>query len=225
MDIVLKFIEENFGLAFAVGVLIVGAVLSGVVWFTIWAVKVLTKNEKLENQINSLPCQEHKDVINMHAQQIGSASSLLNKISGQVELLVNLTVSSTAMPKPASASDYTKKASPRKLNTNGEKLYKDVKGDVFFQENEDFLLDEIGKLNPKTALDVENLSFAILRTHSDKDSFVGLKNWVYNAPVQALETEDGRVEKKEVSLDDVLYVLSIPLRDKYLAKHPEIKEE
>jgi len=78
---------------------------------------------------------------------------------------------------------------------------------------------------PKTALDVENMSLAVLRVNSDKDLFTRLKNWVYNAPAREIVKEDGDKISKEITFDDVLFVISLPLRDRYLAEHPEISLE
>lgn len=223
MEAITRFIENNFGLSFLIAVLFVAAVLSGIVWLTIWCIKVISKNKELDKKIADLPCSDHKESIGKHAGKLDDIAASLGKIQGQVELLVKLSTASPTKPLLYATSDYSEKHSPRKLNENGEDLYMKVKGKSFLDENETFLLEEIAKLNPKTALDVENFSLAVLRGNSDKDIFNPLKNWVYTAPIQTIKKADGSTMQKDVSLDDVLFVLSIPLRDTYLEKHPELK--
>lgn len=48
-----------------------------------------------------------------------------------------------------------------------------------------------------------------------------LKSWVYNAPVRKIYRPDGSEEMTEVSVDDILFVLSLPLIDRYLETHPD----
>ncbi|MBO6025627.1 MAG: hypothetical protein J6P73_00070 [Bacteroidales bacterium] len=51
--------------------------------------------------------------------------------------------------------------------------------------------------------------------------FNGLKRWVYNAPARKTVV-DGVEKDYEVTLDDVFYILGIPLRDMYLEFHPDV---
>ena len=97
-----------------------------------------------------------------------------------------------------------------------------ARGDEFLQENGHFFLDEIAKLEPKTALDVENYALSVLLANSERQEFNRLKNWVYNASSLEITDGAGTVSHKDISMEDVLFVLSIPLRDRYLAGHPEV---
>lgn len=221
MELFLKFIEENFGLAFAIGVAVVSVILTGIIWITIWCIKVITKNRELEVQIKSLPCLDHKESINKHTNQYEAILASLNRMTGQVDMIAKMVVQP---PKLVSedASIFSEKNSPRKLNGNGQKLYEQAHGEDFLNANAQFLLSEIENTHPKTALDVENLSLAVLYANSNKDIFNSLKNWIYIAPAIEIQNKDGVSTMRDISLDDVLYVLSIPLRDRYLSIHPEI---
>lgn len=218
VDILSKFIAENLGLSFFLGVVVVAGLIQVIIWF----VKTLLKHRNIENKINGLPCEEHKAIIDKQSGKLDNISSLLNNITGQVELLVKMATSVPSKQLLYTAADFSEKHSPRKLNANGELLFSDIKGEEFLDENGAFLLDEIAKLNPKTALDVENMALAVLRVNSDKDFFVRLKNWVYNAPTREIVKEDGSAINKDITLDDVLFVISLPLRDRYLSTHPGI---
>lgn len=222
MELLLNFAEEHFGLAFVTGVILVAAVLCGIVWLTIWIVKFTSGNRDLKSKIDSLPCPEHTRSLEKHSDVIGEINSSLNRIDGQVDFLVRLATSKPADSFAVSSSTFSEKKSPRKLNNNGNKLLAEVRGDEFLQENGRFFLDEIAKLEPKTALDVENYALSVLLANSERQEFNRLKNWVYNASSLEITDGSGSVSHKDISMEDVLFVLSIPLRDRYLAGHPEV---
>lgn len=222
MELLLNFAEEHFGLAFVTGVILVAAVLCGIVWLTIWIVKFTSGNRDLKSKIDSLPCPEHARSLVKHSDVIGEINSSLNRIDGQVDFLVRLATSKPADSFAVSSSTFSEKKSPRKLNNNGNKLLAEVRGDEFLQENGRFFLDEIAKLEPKTALDVENYALSVLLANSERQEFNRLKNWVNNASSLEITDGSGSVSHKDISMEDVLFVLSIPLRDRYLAGHPEV---
>lgn len=117
---------------------------------------------------------------------------------------------------------FSAKNSPRQLNQNGEELLRDSGGRELLERNMDFFINKIEKLQPKTALDVENMALAVLQTHTNEDMFIPIKNWIYNAPAMELKNPDGSTRSQEVDIDDVIFVISLPLRDRYLELHPEI---
>lgn len=93
-----KLLEEHFGVVFTTCVFIVAAILTGLIWLTIWLYKVyhLKKDvEKLpckehalkldrvvavETKINSLPCSEHMEQIRNHTEGHTSVLSRLSSI-------------------------------------------------------------------------------------------------------------------------------------------------
>ena len=86
-----------------------------------------------------------------------------------------------------------------------------------------FLFGEIDKLSPKTALDVETSALIALRINQNNDIFDDIKNWVYLEPSRTIYNKEGNPDHTaDVVLDDVLFVISLPLRDAYLAEHPEL---
>lgn len=117
------------------------------------------------------------------------------------------------------------KNSPRKLNPNGEQLLSDIKGVDFLKEHKDYFFAFIDAQKPKTAYDVEVEANSACMSSVNEEIFLGMKKYVYNAPLMELKDEDGNVSKYEVTLPDVCFVLSIPLRDMYLKEHPEISED
>ena len=161
----------------------------------------------LRTDIDKLPCAAHE--------------SKFQKILDKLET-ISLAVVSV---KPSTLNSLTVKQSPRQLNDYGKALFDDCNGTKFLQDNKEFLLAEIERKNPKTALDVEDLSGEILMLNLGSDIFKGLKNWVYNCPTRKLKNQEGEEVDHIVSMSDICIVLSLPLRDMYLEAHPEIETE
>lgn len=120
---------------------------------------------------------------------------------------------------------FALKNSPHRLNEFGERVLEDAKGMDFLQANRDFFFAQIDAVAPKTAYDVENAAHTVCLTSIDNEIFNRLKNFVYNSPSYTIKDEEGKERKYDLSLPDVCFVLSLPLRDMYLAAHPEIVSE
>lgn len=244
MEPITRFIEQNFGLSFLIGVIAVGGVISGAVWLSIWLYKVITKNKEIERKIDELPCAEHSakleriiatetkvdalpcphhaDRIEKHDEQISDIKALSNRIEAKLELLIETLIPKENEDTTQIAETLSRKHSPRTLTEVGVKLLKDSGGEHFLKLNMDYFIKKIEDIAPKTAFDVESLAMRVLLLNRNDDRFIPLKNWVYNAPLQDIPDADGNPRKIDVKLDDVIFVMSLPLRDRYLELHPEI---
>jgi peptidoglycan hydrolase CwlO-like protein len=120
---------------------------------------------------------------------------------------------------------FSAKHSPRRLTDFGNRILDEVGGMEFLREHKDIFFRQIDGRNPKTAFDVERAANTACLMTTAEDIFIGMKNFVYNAPAYPLTDAQGRLRDYELTLDDVCYVLSIPLRDMYLQEHPEIMEQ
>lgn len=181
--------------------LAIAIVVGIIVWFV--ARFYYKEFKPIEKSVGVLPCD--------------SRGKLLEEI--KESLAVIRTYITTTDPKRASI--FSQKASPRKLNTAGNQLLDSCAGIVFIENNKTLLFEWLDKKNPKTALDVEKSALEILIENIDNDIFNSLKNWVYNSPSMKV-TVDGEAKELAVSLQDVCFVISLPLRDAYLQKHPEL---
>ncbi|MDE6018333.1 MAG: hypothetical protein K2G85_05930 [Muribaculaceae bacterium] len=210
--------------AFLSSYVVAGAVLVIAAVCGIWklASKYFEKESKFNDTVANLPCSQHGSTLQNHSDQISSSKSMLDKMSGQLDTLLKLSTAARTKPLIIAETDYSEKHSPRRLNKNGEVLYADIEGEKFLDDNFKYFSSEIDRLAPKTALDVENAALAVLRISSNQDMFIPLKSWVYNAPVRKIKRPNGSEEPTEVSMDDIFFVLSLPLRDKYLITHPDI---
>jgi hypothetical protein len=107
---------------------------------------------------------------------------------------------------------FSIKVSPRALNELGKRLFNDIDGNSFLKENKNVLFKSITESNPLTELDVEQVANVACLSLVSTPAFNKMKDFVYNSP--AVEIEGGK--KYDISLNDICFVLSIPLRDMYL---------
>lgn len=204
-DIVWNWLVENCP------ILIVAAVVAFVVWRV--AKFYYTRIEKAEERIDAaeksiekLPCAAHEKTY--------------QKISDSLNTIITY----LKMKDSKAAVIFSQKESPRKLNPYGTKLFNDCGGQAFLAQHKDELLAAIAAKDPQTALDVENLAIEVLISHLDSDIFNDLKQWVYNSPSLKIEVQ-GQEQEYAVSMNDICFVLSLPLRDMYLETHPDLEKE
>ena len=231
MDVVISFIAEHFGLA----VTILVAVLVGFIFLIWWAAGIWHKFknlpceshadkikdcEKATEKVNHLQCSKIEHLVEAQEHRLRATENALSRIEGLIGGLYKLQSKAFESDFSFDIADVSKKQSPRSLNKYGLQIFNEIQGQKFLEENKSLFFDSIDKFTPKTALDVETLSYSVLRLTCDNDCFNGLKNWVYNAPTMEIIGDDGTVKKKDVTFETILFILSIPLRDMYLEAHP-----
>lgn len=182
--------------------LIVAIIIAAIVWIV--ARFYYTRFKKIEQDVSELPCIHHEE----------SFKKIMEELSVIRTYLVTRN--------PKSASLFSEKMSPRRLNIAGRNLLNDIDGTSFLEEYEDDLFRMIEEKQPKTALDVEIAANEVLIENLDSDIFNRLKLWVYNSPTRKL-TIDGEERDYAITMNDICFILSLPLRDMYLDAHPEIQ--
>ena len=183
-------------------------VVAVVVWFV--ARFYFTRFKKTEERVNNLPCKQHESQYEKLSEKIDNLRTDINAV------MVYLNAKGGK-----AASMFSVKHSPRRLNEDGEKLYEEFAGEAFLKNNKKMLLDAIAAKNPKTALDVEMAASEVLFENLHNDIFNGLENWVYNCPTRKIKV-NGQEQDYNVTMNDVCFILSLPLRDMYLETHPEV---
>lgn len=194
----------------------VAAILGGV-WFIIDRVtKSGIKEYRLsqaESNINNLPCKEHSDSITLHKEMLDKHTSLLQYNNDML-----FPISSWIMKLDSSMIDelrnnnFSKKASPRKLNDTGIKLFNAVNGDEFLNTNKQSLFKYIRESKPLVALDVEQAANAACISLVPTPAFNALKDFVYNEPTWTLS----KGNKYDITVNDICFVIGLKLRDMYL---------
>lgn len=162
--------------------------------------------KKVEDKVKNLPCERN--------------SINLNEINSKLDRIITYLTTKY----PTSASVFSFKQSPRCLNDRGNDLLHQCGGDYFLEKNAPLFIEMIAASNPKTALDVESQAYEVLIASQNLEAFNEIKQWVYNSPSWELDSS-GNKEPYSITMGDICFVLSIPLRDKYLAEHPEVSTE
>ena len=142
MDAIIDSLEAFFG-----SHIVAGAVLVVAFAYFIWkiAIRYNSETSKFDEAIKDLPCTQHDSILNAHRDQISSSREQLDKMSGQLDLLVKLSTAARTKPLIIAETDYSEKHSPRRLNLNGEVLYADIKGEKFLDDNFKYFSSEIDR--------------------------------------------------------------------------------
>lgn len=113
---------------------------------------------------------------------------------------------------PKGEGCLAQKNSPRKLTEFGQKIFNEVNGEKFLNDNKEVLYKYIEDHKPLTRLDVEELAQRALFMQTNTPIFNHIKDYVYEAPTYKNTNGDNA----ELTVGDICFVLSIPLRDMYL---------
>ena len=120
---------------------------------------------------------------------------------------------------PKSSQTFSQKNSPTELNTAGLLLFENLEGKPFLDDNEELFFKAIADKNPKTHLDIETYAFEVLIENANNDIFNNMKDIIYNMLSMEIKKGD-EIEKYNVTMNDACYILSIELRNRYIAKFP-----
>lgn len=165
----------------------------------------LKELDAVTRKVTGLPCTKHEDLLDRLTKNYDELRMLFMAVNTNIISL------------------YSNKNRPRVLNMEGMWLFDAISGRDLLEENKDYLIGEIEKDNPKTALDVEFSALHVMYANLDKDFFNNVKIWVYDCPTKKYIIE-GRERDYNIDMGDICFVLSIPLRDMYLERHPELKQ-
>lgn len=192
MDAIVTFLMERWPVLAGVLIAVVVTVII-CKWYFNRFVPTEKKADNNQKRFEALPCAKHEEEIS----------------SIRTYLLVKY---------PKAFGTYAQKKSPRCLNDEGRRLFEEIGGAAFLETNGAKLIARMEQKKPKTPLDVELYALDVLYGMLNDDMFNGLKRWVYDCPVRKLVV-DGEEKAYEVTLNDVCFVLSIPLRDLYFEIH------
>jgi hypothetical protein len=184
--------------------------------------------DSMKKSLEKLPCDTHSEELIKSRTILDTVAKTVDKLENSIKYLPCAAHDSSIgkiqtfliQKYPTAAVALGAKASPRRLNEQGLKVFEDIDGDDFLKEHKEHLFGYITRNNPLTELDVEQLAFAACQSLTITPVFNKLKRYVYNA--SPIELADGK--KYELDLSDICFTLSIPLRDMYLSEIG-IKEE
>lgn len=215
MEAFLSFIGERWPT-----LLIIIAVGYIVYFVTKKIVKTDARIKDLEDtraKTSDLPCDNHTSTIDSHNSRFDNIDSKLSSIQETLTIICTHLIEKDSK----AAKLFSRKASPRKLNEEGQRIFNEYNGTSFLQNNEDLLLNAIQEKNPSTALDVEKRALEVLYENVNSAIFNEIKVKLYNSPSITVSI-NGKEEPYTLTMNDICFIFSIALRDLYLEKHPEV---
>lgn len=185
----------------------------------LWKIFVFYYN--LKDKLKKVDAHE-EEVGDLQKHRIESDKRFV-AIDAKLDFLINVVrdIVNNKRESSATVQSFSEKKSPRVLNAAGRSLFEDCGGQAFLDKNLQYLLDKIKDRAPKTALDVELFANHVLLDCSNEDIFNELKVWIYNSPARKIIV-NGNETMFDVSIGDICFVLSIPLRDEYLKRNEDI---
>jgi len=191
-------------------------------WIEIIGTIVGTAGVVLGGLLFIIKREKKSAVDNYHLNKVETDVSQLTRDMSDVKLDLSSIKSILSQRNSRLVINMTNKKSPRVLNELGQNIVKQVNGEKLLNINKEFFFKNIDRMNPKTALDVENAANYACIGYTNNDIFNDIKMFVYNAPEILVENKEGGSNSYALTLEDVCYALSIPLRYMYLKEHPEI---
>ena len=207
-SVLLEYMINNWP---TIAIVIIVAVSSGILVrkFTRWEDRHNQRHDDLDKELSEI------------SGKIGRAAERIERMDKDMLLFKSVMSMKDAELRDA----FSLKFSPRRLNENGLKVFDDIDGKAFLSANKDFLFSKIDERNPKAALDVEEAAYYVLVVNTENEIFKPLKDFVYKSPTYTLKGQSGEDKTYDLSLNDVCFILSLPLRDMYLKEHPELSVE
>lgn len=112
-----------------------------------------------------------------------------------------------------STSCYSVGNSPRILNASGLKVYNESGAKPLLESKKNELMKELELKTYNSFLEVERESFKVLLDRMSEPDFSVVQDFAYQHP---------QFENQALTYSDILYIMSIVLRDAYKEKHPEL---
>lgn len=168
--------------------------------------------------------EEHENTLRRVEARLDTHEDTLRRVEARLDshedkLTQIINILTKKYPKASDA--FAMKNSPRKLSETGERLYQESGAKAVLEECMDSFIGIVEQKNPDNALDVERECYETLVCRTDIKEFRAVKDWVYNSPDWDIETDNGK-QRYTIDMNDICFVMSIPLRDEYLKRHPEV---
>ena len=189
--------------------------------FVTWKIsKYHLKLEDTKNKVDELPCESHRDMLREFSEKYDRLYDTVESTNGMV-----VEVNKWIMRFDNDMIDkLARKASPLKMTPLGNALFNASNAKETIDNNKDFLIKEMEKDNPVTAYDVEECALNALFRNIGHEMFNDIKHFIYYSPekMELCDPETGKCEEVKVSIQSLVRLMSIYLRDLYLQKHKEV---
>lgn len=208
-----KFIDiiiEHLGLAFFVGVLLVGCLI-----FLVWWCRGIYEKVK---SMDKLPCHENREKINLHTERHNETSQAIIRIETSLEFMqksIDSLAQSIQKSDKLLIDPYTKSHSPLSITSAGRDMIERLEVDKMFKNNWDrinlFIENNAGSKNP---YDIQE--FLIQQAVVCPEKFL-----------QPEEIDKIKIDAYNTGVNIVPYmkVIAILARDRYFAEHNILVED
>lgn len=208
---------------------IITYLLNNAPWFAVILIAIIatwiiskyhSKLEDTRNKVDKLPCEKHKDDIRNSDQKYNEMQRIVTSTNDMV-----VEINKWLMKFDNDMIDkLAKKASPLKMTPLGEVLFEQSFAKKAIDNNADFLIKEMESINPQTAYDVEEEALSYLLRNMGNDMFTDIKKFLYYSPDTIKLKDPISEEDKDIklSIQSIIKLMSIYLRDLYLKKHSNI---
>ena len=207
MDTVVSWILDK---APVIGILIVVAVLTWIVS------RYFRKLEESQKKIEKLPCDDHRTSID-HLSRMEEKVDLINDQVTEISKWI-MSIDGNMI------NALARKCSPRRMTKIGNDLFEISGAQKVMSNNSEFFIKELEAINPQTPYDVENDAAKVLFGNISHPMFNEIKAYLYESPDSIEMTdENGQMRTIRLSLISIIQLMTLNLRDRYLARHPEIQ--
>lgn len=205
-----------------------GAVLLSVAVIVWFASKFHTKLQETHKKVSELPCDQHKEDIISFASKFSKIEETISATNRTIESVNDqlVDINKWIMKTDKDMIDVlVRKRSPLKITSVGEIIFTDSTAKKAVDDNLDFLIHELEKISPNTPYDVEENAVNILLKNRGHNLFNTIKGFLYYAPdpYVVIDPETNEEVKVSLSMQHIIRLMSIYLRDAYLDKHREIQ--
>ena len=183
--------------------------------------KYHTKLESTRKAVDDLPCEKHKDDIRNSDLRYKELQRIVSSTNDMV-----VEINKWLMKFDNDMIDkLAKKASPLKMTPLGNVLFVKSSAKKTIDDNIDFLMEELEKINPTTAYDVEEEALGFLLRNMGHEMFTDIKQFIYYSPdtIELLDPASNTNKAVKLSMQSIVKLMSIYLRDIYLSKHSDIQ--
>jgi hypothetical protein len=111
--------------------------------------------------------------------------------------------------------NYSVAHSPRTVNERGLQLYEQSGAKTVLEKNIERYLAQLATYNSPSAFDAEDNAYTVIYLNSSSKDFLPIKHYLFN---------NAEFDGKPADMRSICFVMSIPLRDEYLKRHPELLE-
>jgi hypothetical protein len=134
---------------------------------------------------------------------------LLNKLDKGFTTLNSILLEKSVI----SNSCYSEGHSPRTLNEKGKKLYRESGAEALFEKMKTTWVQELMAKKCDSLLALEGQALQLLLEKKAESTYKELQDFAYQHPT---------FENTPLTYTDIIFVLSLQLRDEYLKIHPEL---